>query len=145
MIREVASLPPIARDAFVGQHFEGLQLSVAGVVGSCNSVGKQATVYLKNKSDGTRIAALFSHPFAAELLTLREGDDVAVVGDVYMVANSGVVLKNCVLRLRERKADILASAKQEWHQRWWGNLAIQIVAALVAGLFVAYFAWRHFH
>lgn len=156
MIREVANLPPLSRDAFATQNFAGLRLNVEGIVISCYDAVSYALVLVENGADGARAAARFSQPVAPELLTLREGDRIAFVGEILDVSETSVALRDCVLAPGKTKEVTPEKAvarpvtpKQEWHQRWWGNLSIQavagIIAGLVAGVIVLYLGWRYFH
>lgn len=147
MIEDLEGVPPLSRSSYVAQHFIGLRIRAEGIVTGLFDGAAAATVAFKCKGRA-KIHADFQKPLSPELEQLRVGDDITIIGVVDVVADYLVGLHDCSLFPSETPltSDL---PRDRWTEKWWGNLSIQtlgaILGGIIAGVVVAYVAWRYFH
>lgn len=136
MVSAFINNSPVQAKTIIEKHYMGSWIKASGKIESMDLMSDYTTFNFHDK-DGVYISANFFKPISSEVSLINKGALINLVGQVFNVGGSIVVLDHCELvQEKEQATPRNEVAKLKWWEKTWVQIIFLLGAiAGIIGLF----------
>ena len=129
MVGTFSNNPPVHAKTIIEKHYIGLWIKTSGIIRSIDLMSDYITFNFYDV-EGTYMSTNFFKPIDSEVSQLRVGDEISLVGKIFNVGDSIIVLDYCMLVREESPAN--QKGNEIIKPKWWENSLVQGIALVAA-------------